>query len=154
MPRLRLLLASALMVPILATAALLGATPSGAHETVPAEQRFSPFTGHLPGCGDPSVLGRIERRFASRESTYWESGLTILGFERVRHVAERPWGRQYVPRRFCTAVALMSDGRKRRVDYFVKEDLGIIGMTWGLNWCVHGLDRNFAYAPQCKMARP
>lgn len=150
MPRLHFLLASALA----ASAFALSALPSAAHGIVPAERRYSPFTGQLPACADPSVLARIERRFASREATYWDSRLTILGFERIRHVAERPWGSQYVPRRFCSATALMSDGRKRRVDYFLKEDLGIIGATWGLNWCVHGLDRNFAYAPDCKMARP
>lgn len=150
MPRLRRPFLSALFL----SAAAFSGMPAGAHDVVPAEARYSPFTGVLPACTDSSVLGRIERRFASREATYWNSTLTIVGFEHVRHVAERPWGKAYVPRRFCTATALMSDGRKRRVDYFVKEDLGIIGMTWGLNWCVHGLDRNFAYAPDCKMARP
>jgi hypothetical protein len=27
-------------------------------------------------------------------------------------------------------------------------------MTWGVEWCVVGLDRNWAYNPRCKMARP
>jgi hypothetical protein len=27
-------------------------------------------------------------------------------------------------------------------------------MTWGVEWCVVGLDRNWAYNPACKMARP
>jgi len=41
-----------------------------------------------------------------------------------------------------------------RIDYSVREDLGIIGATWGVEFCVHGLDRNWAYAPACRMARP
>jgi len=27
-------------------------------------------------------------------------------------------------------------------------------MTWGVEWCVVGLDRNWAYNPACKMAQP
>jgi len=27
-------------------------------------------------------------------------------------------------------------------------------MTWGVEWCVVGLDRNWAYNPTCKMAQP
>jgi hypothetical protein len=27
-------------------------------------------------------------------------------------------------------------------------------MTWGVEWCVVGLDRNMAYNPNCQMARP
>jgi hypothetical protein len=30
----------------------------------------------------------------------------------------------------------------------------MIGMTWGVEWCVVGLDRNWAYNPICKMAQP
>ena len=54
----------------------------------------------------------------------------------------------------CSAVAVVSDGRKHRVNYWIGEDTGMIGMTWGVEWCVVGLDRNWAYNPRCKMARP
>ena len=128
--------------------------PAAAQDRLLAEERVYPFSGVLPACSDGAVLSHIQRWFASREATYWQSTLTIDGFDRVGVVAERPWGAAYVPRRFCTARAHMSDGHVRRVDYFIKEDLGIIGMSWGVNWCVHGLDRNRAYAPDCKMARP
>jgi hypothetical protein len=30
----------------------------------------------------------------------------------------------------------------------------MIGSTWGIEWCVVGLDRNWSYNPACKMARP
>jgi len=60
----------------------------------------------------------------------------------------------YIPRRFCTGTAILSDGVKRRIDYSVREGLGLIGVTWGVDYCVLGLDRNWAYAPACQMARP
>jgi hypothetical protein len=30
----------------------------------------------------------------------------------------------------------------------------MVGATWGVEWCVTRLDRNWAYNPACKMARP
>ena len=99
-------------------------------------------------------LGVIASRFATKEGRFWNSGLTIQGFENVRQVAFHPWANDTIPRRFCTATAIVSDGRKHRVNYLIGEDTGFIGATWGVEWCVVGLDRNWAYNPACKMARP
>jgi hypothetical protein len=72
----------------------------------------------------------------------------------VRQVAFRPWADHSIPRRFCSVTALVSDGRKHKVDYLIGEDTGFAGATWGVEFCVAGLDRNWAYNPRCKMARP
>ena len=108
----------------------------------------------VPACDEPGVFGEIRSRFARKEGRFWNSDLQIVGFERVRETAFRPWASQTIPRRFCSGVALVSDGVKRKVHYVIAEDLGIIGATWGVTWCVAGLDRNWAYNPACKMARP
>jgi len=110
------------------------------------------YDGDLPPC--EAALDKISARFAEKESQYWNSNLQILDYERVHEVAFRPWARGTVPRRFCTAVATVSDGHKHRVNYSIGEDAGMIGMTWGVEWCVVGLDRNWAYNPRCKMALP
>ena len=110
------------------------------------------YDGDLPPC--EAALGKIASRFAEKEGRFWNSNLQILDFERVREIAFRPWAKGTVPRRFCSAVAMVSDGRKHRVSYSIAEDAGMIGMTWGVEWCVVGLDRNWAYNPACKMARP
>jgi hypothetical protein len=96
----------------------------------------------------------IASRFATKEGRFWNSGLTIQGFENVRQVAFHPWANDTIPRRFCTATAIVSDGKKHRVNYLIGEDTGFVGATWGVEWCVVGLDRNWAYNPACKMARP
>jgi len=106
----------------------------------------------LPACD--AGLGIIAARFSQKEGRFWNSDLQILGFERVREIAFQPWAAGTIPRRFCSAVALVSDGRKHAVNYAIGEDAGMIGMTWGVEWCVVGLDRNWAYNPRCKMARP
>jgi hypothetical protein len=110
------------------------------------------YTGVLPAC--EAGLGKITARFAEKESRFWNSNLQILGFERVREIAYNPWALDTIPRRFCRAVAAVSDGRKHAVYYSIGEDTGMIGMTWGVDWCVVGFDRNWAFNPACKMARP
>ena len=110
------------------------------------------YDGVLPPC--EAALDTIASRFAQKEGRFWNSDLQILGFDRVRETAFRPWAPQTVPRRFCSAVAQVSDGRLHKVNYSIVEDGGMIGMSWGVEWCVVGLDRNWAYNPACKMAQP
>ena len=110
----------------------------------------------VPLCEDPAALGKIQSRFADKEGHFWQSNLQVVDFERVHEIAFRPWAAapDTIPRRFCGAVALVSDGKKRPVYYSIIEDAGMISMTWGVEWCVVGLDRNWAYNPTCKMAQP
>lgn len=108
----------------------------------------------VPPCDYPQALARIQSRFTTKEARFWNSDLTAIEFDRVRQVAFRPWVEGTVPRRFCSARVLTSDGRWRPVYYSIIEDGGMIGANWGVEWCVVGPDRNWAYNPRCKMARP
>jgi hypothetical protein len=110
------------------------------------------FDGVLPPC--EAALDKITARFAEKEDTFWNSKLTILGFDKVRETAFRSWAVNSIPRRFCSGIALISDGRRHPIHYSIGEDTGIIGATWGVEWCIVGLDRNMAYSPACKMAKP
>jgi hypothetical protein len=110
------------------------------------------YDAQLPAC--EAGLGKIQEGFATKESRFWNSSLGIVQFERVREIANRPWVDGSVPRRFCSARALVSDGKWRPVYYSIVEDGGMIGWNWGVTWCVTGLDRNWAYNPDCRMARP
>lgn len=139
---------------VLLALALLGTHPALAYEVVPAEKRIIPYVAELPLCGDPSVLAEISTRFAEKEAQFWNSSLTIVEYAHIKPLAWRPWGLDTIPRRYCTASARVSTGRHHRIDYSVREDLNFISVGWGVEWCVQGLDRNFAYAPACRMARP
>jgi hypothetical protein len=108
----------------------------------------------LPSCDAAGALGKIQARFGSKEGQYWNSDLYIVNFDKIRETAFRPWADDTVPRRFCSAQALVSDGKWHTVHYAIIEDGGMIGMTYGVEWCVVGFDRNWAYNPRCKMARP
>lgn len=121
---------------------------------VPAEERYSPYSGELPTCDDPGVLAQISGRFAQRESEYWNSSLRIAGYDRVHEIGLRSNGLGYIPRRYCAARALGDDSQPRTVVYQIEESLGIIGWGYNVQWCVVGLDRNLAYAPACSALRP
>ncbi len=112
------------------------------------------YSADVPLCTDPWPLGRIQANFRTKEHRYWDSELQIVDFANVREIAFRPWAAQTIPRRFCAAEALVSDGVRHAVYYSIIEDAGFIGAGWGVEWCVVGLDRNWAYNPACKMAKP
>jgi hypothetical protein len=112
------------------------------------------YDGLLPPCDEPEALQRISSRFNHKENAHWNSDLAIRSFERIRETAFRPWAPNTIPRRFCSGVVEVSDGKRRAIHYSIAEDTGMIGQRWGVEWCVVGLDRNWAYNPACKMARP
>ncbi len=110
------------------------------------------YDGEMGQCGD--ALHAISSQFAQKESKFWNSSLAITGFADVHEVTFRPWASQSIPRRFCAASAMLNDGRAREVHYSIIEDGGFAGYGSGVEWCVVGLDRNWAYNPACKAAKP
>ena len=121
---------------------------------VPAELRWAPFSGDMPVCDDSGVLSTISGRFGQTQREFWNSQLSIDGFDRVREIGFRSNGLDYIPRRFCVARAAMSDTKERTVIYNVVSSFGILGLTWGVEWCVDGVDPNHAYGPDCEAIRP
>jgi len=108
----------------------------------------------MPGCDYTPALNRIIGNFHAKEARFWNSRLEIVGIEDIRETAVLPWAAQSIPRRFCSGTALINDGVKHPIYYSIAEDTGMIGMDWGVNFCVVGLDRNSAYGPACRAARP
>ena len=110
------------------------------------------YDGDMSACGE--VLWTIAQQFAEKEGKFWNSDLRITAYADVHEVAFRAWASNSIPRRFCTASAILNDGNARQVHYSVIEDGGLAGFGSGVEWCVVGLDRNWAYNPSCKAARP
>lgn len=124
----------------------------------PAPRQAAPldrgFSGALPACADPSVIGYVTRRFAATERAYWGSPLEIATVEHPRELGYRSWGGEFIPRRFCAARTWTSDGRKRRLYYEIGEGFAFASLGWDVNWCVTGLDRSTAYGGACRAAQP
>jgi hypothetical protein len=112
------------------------------------------YDREMPACDYPPALDRIIGDFHTNEARFWNSELQIVGIENIRQTAVLPWAAQSIPRRFCSGTAVINDGVRHPIYYSIAEDTGIIGADWGVNFCVAGLDRNWAYGPACRAARP
>jgi hypothetical protein len=110
------------------------------------------YDGAVADCD--KALPTIATQFWEKESSFWNSSLKITGFAAVHEVAFRPWQSDNIPRRFCTGEAMLTDGKMRKVHFSIVEDGGFAGYGQGVEWCVVGLDRNWAYNPACRAAKP
>ena len=95
---------------LVTSCALALASASFARELTPAEKRVFPYDAQIPACHDVAVLEKIASYFAEKETKFWQSNLRIAEYEQIRPVAWRPWGLDYIPRRFCTGRVVTSDG--------------------------------------------
>src|SRR3954467_10655667 len=69
---------------------------------------FGPsYDGRVADC--EAGLSTISSQFQDKESTFWNSALQITGFSKVHETAFRPWQSDNIPRRYCTADAMISD---------------------------------------------
>jgi hypothetical protein len=136
---------------------------------VPAENRFFAYDAQVAACEDAGVVARIQRYFSFREAKFWNSDLQITAVDRIRMTHFRPNGLDLIPRRYCQARVITSDGKHRAMYYNIVEDAGITGWqgslffglvqfptpgSYNVEWCIDGLDRARTYAQNCRMARP
>jgi hypothetical protein len=110
------------------------------------------YDGRVAEC--ERALPTITSQFQEKESTFWNSALQITAFGRIHETAFRPWQSDNIPRRYCSGSVQLSDGGVHAVHYSIIEDGGFAGFGQGVEWCVTGLDRNWAYNPACRAARP
>jgi hypothetical protein len=128
--------------------------PANALPRIKAEHREYAYDAVLPECKDGAVTGLIAKRFAERETNFWASSLVVNEVSQIKQSGFRPNGFDLIPRRYCTASVRLSNHKKHRLDYIIVEDAGIIGLNYGVEWCISGLDRNYAYDGGCRAARP
>jgi hypothetical protein len=153
----RALLKTAKKFALAALFALSGVLAFGeAQAANPLELNFGLFGPRYDGRVAPceSALPTITSQFQEKESTFWNSPLVITAYGNIHETAFRPWQSDNIPRRYCTADAMISDGKLRTVHFSIIEDGGFAGFGQGVEWCVTGLDRNWAWNPNCKAARP
>jgi len=114
---------------------------------------FGPsYDGRVKVC--EKALGTITSQFQEKESQYWNSRLKITAYGDIHEIAFRPWQSDNIPRRYCTGSVMLSDGKVHAINYSIIEDGGFASYGQGVEWCVVGLDRNWAFNPLCKAAAP
>jgi hypothetical protein len=110
------------------------------------------YDGRVKAC--EKALGTITAQFQEKESKFWNSSLQIKAYGQIHETAFRPWQSDNIPRRYCSGDVMLSDGQLHQVHYSIIEDGGFAGFGQGVEWCVTGLDRNWAYNPACRAAGP
>jgi hypothetical protein len=110
------------------------------------------YDGQVKPC--EAALSTITSQFAEKEHTFWNSALTITAYGRIHEIAFRPWQSDNIPRRYCGGDAMLSDGKTHTVYFSLIEDGGFAGFGQGVEWCLTGLDRNWANNPACRAAGP
>src|SRR6201996_6457309 len=58
------------------------------------------YEGRLKTC--EAALGTITSQFQEKESSYWNSKLTITAYGRIHEIAYRPWQSENIPSRYCS----------------------------------------------------
>jgi hypothetical protein len=114
--------------------------------------RKAPWNG--PACDEPKVLKRITERFDQAEQSYWHTGIQMGAITMARETAFRDWDPTIIARRYCTGTVYLTDGKQYPLVYWLRSEQGFSGVSWGVQFCLVGRDRDFAYAPACKMLRP
>lgn len=153
-PRPSSLFLRALAVLALAGACAIAAAPAMAENFTfySSPHRTGPWVG--PACDQPAVLERIHRRFDETEASYWHTGVRMAQIVEPRETGFKNWDPTIIARRYCSAVAYLTDGRRYEMVYWLRSEQGFAGVSWGVDYCLVGRDRDYAYAPACKMLRP
>ena len=106
----------------------------------------------MPSCRCATTAAcsaQISSKFGQKEGEFWNSNLEIVGIDRVTRgrvpaVAAR---RRRSRAGSATALPASPTARATPIHYSILENSGWLGVGWGVEWCVVGLDRNWAYNP-------
>lgn len=149
---------------VLALIGLLGAAGTGqaTGADLVAPGSYSPIAIESP-CGDAGYINAIQRRFALQAREVHERpGMAIVEVANIqenRYVASydqdpRSLPNVAVPRVYCKATALMSDGGDRSLWYLIEFGEGFAGFIGdNVEFCLSGLDPWKIYNGNCRVLR-
>ncbi len=142
---------------ILASLAILTVSlASGAPAAIAADE-IGPIHRYAggPACDDWSVLARVTEKFSYQDRHVAGEGLAISDIDHVREQAPRLDGHGLVYRRYCSAVAWLSNGRKSEVAYVIEgPGLATFSIGWHVESCVVGHDPWRVYDARCRAIKP
>ncbi len=94
----------------------------------------------LPPCNAAAVVARIPEKFAYYDAHVIGSGLAITGIDRIRENRLVAGGPGFIDRRYCSATAWLSNGRKSEVVYLIEgPKMGFASIGWHVESCLPGL---------------
>lgn len=104
-------------------------------------------------CGAPSVLARIEYRFAAAERGQWRRGFVIDTLSNARPSGHPYYEPGIIKRDYCVADSVMTNGATYPVYYTVEHGAGFAGLGTYVDFCVLGLDPWHVHDGFCRTVR-
>lgn len=107
----------------------------------------------IPTCEDSSVKNAVKRQIAAAIPLYYDDRRIddMLKIRQSGYWVGRP---SPLARRYCHAQAILSDGSHQTLYYQVTEHSGFLGLSWGVDACLQGLDRWRVFDGNCRRVRP
>ena len=143
-------LANGLRMMALCAAMALTAPVALAHEPY-----FKP--AESPLCDEPAMLKKIVKRFAHQaRHVHHRDNLGIVDFTGIhqhRYLAQDVHRARPIPRRYCHATAILSDGRGHKIWYLIEGGAGFASIGANVEFCVSGFDRWNVYNSHCRVLR-
>jgi hypothetical protein len=108
--------------------------------------------GKVAECDNTKVLSVIDSRFD--HAFLNKNKVAIDSIDRThQHRLEQATKRSPVARRYCGAVATMSDGRRRTLWYLIEDGMGLAGIGDNVEFCVSGVEPMKAYDGRCRVLK-
>lgn len=105
-------------------------------------------------CGTPAILKTLAKRFHHQSHEVHHDRLRIDIFDDVHEHRNYPAKElRPIARRYCGATAVLSDGRRRTLWYFIETQAGFAGWGDNVEFCVSGFDKWNVYNAHCRIAR-
>jgi hypothetical protein len=118
------------------------------------DEAARPWAGHLPSCDEPSVVGRVVEKFAYYDFHVMQTGLAVERIDHIRQSGLDAGGPSLVDRRYCSATAWLSDGRKTEAVYLIESRQGFASIGWNVESCLTGYDPYRVHDGRCRSIRP
>jgi len=120
--------------------------------TAPASANW--WRGALPGCSEPQVLAKVQRKIAYGAPRVLGYNLAIETFDGITQDDVKAHGRSLIDRRYCSAQAWLSNGTTSEVIYLIEAAQGFASMGWKVQSCLPAYDPWRVYDAWCRSIRP
>jgi capsid protein len=106
-------------------------------------------------CAKSQYLSQITSRFRHQVNNVPElPNVSIVDFQNIHEHRYLPETEEWpIPRRYCGATAILSDGNHREVWYLIEGHMGFVGIGENVEFCVAGFDRWYVYNGACRVLR-
>jgi hypothetical protein len=120
----------------------------------PANAYPSWWRGALPGCESPAVLAKVQRKIAYGSPRVLGYHLAIEQIEGIEQDDIDALGKSLIDRRYCSATAWLSNGKKSEVVYLIEASQGFASIGYNVESCLPSYDRWRVYDEWCRSIRP